>query len=417
MKPAGFSPIHLGIKSAFSVPLNVPHSSIPTTPTSSFNISHYRTAWDVTAPPPKVRLFLVGNGGQGLIPLGKTSVLGGFGGSMKTAMMIMLALHVGAGTSWDGHQVDPGAVLMISMEDDADEMNRRLIATATAEFPISAHQLQQHRVRVIAMPGIDGRVTANFQGTPVRSNFPAGVIEEVRDLAAASGLPVKLVVFDHARLCIGGDLNASEDVTAGMSALTHIAEQTGAAVVLLCHSPKASAANNRTSDFGMADILGSGAFVDNARFAAIITALDDKERKAFGYDSNTAKPFLAFRVIKSNYSESGRTVYMQKTPVPNWGVAYPKPVQLYAPLKPVAGASATVAQRVYDFIKASPGRYSRTKVRDLAGKDGALQASEREVRSAIDQLFADRRIEEKEPSAADIREWGVRKRDKVLYAI
>lgn len=421
MTVSRLSPVHLGMDEAFGAILAADGFITPSSASikaTQLDLKQYRHTWDVSIPPPPTRAFAVGTGRTGMLPLSKVSVIAGIGGSMKTALLITLGLHIGAGIAWAGHVVDPGAVLLVSLEDDAAEIQRRCVATAIAEFSPAVHALLQQRVVMLAMPGVDGRLTTTKGGAPTRTSMADAIIAEVRAHEQVCGVPVRLVGIDHARLAVGGDLNDSEAVTAAMSALTHVAEQTGAAVVLLCHSPKSSIAPARTSDYGMADVLGSGAFVDNARFAAVMTALDDKERKDFGLDANTAKPFLAFRVVKSNYSESGRVVYLQKTPVPGWGVAYPNPVALQAPPTPAPGVSGLVAQRVVDFVKASPGRYTRTKLRDRAGKSGQLQASEREVLAALDKLLDDGRVREVSATDADIAQWGaLRKRDLVLHAV
>lgn len=372
-------------------------------------VSRLRT-WDPTASPPAKRDFLVD---AGLFPRGTASVLAGLGGSMKTALAILLGMHAAAGVLWNGWNLATGQTLIVSGEDDADEFSRRVGGYAFAEFDPSKHATIGQRVHVLPLAGSGIKLTETVYGIPRRTGDVEAMIDAANAIAANGRGPVVLIVFDHARLFIGGDLNSSEYATAGMDACVRIAQETGAAVVLLAHSPKASIAPKRASEYGMGDILGSGAFVDNARFAAVMSTLAEDERKRFGIDGDSAKDLLALRIVKSNYSEAGRVVYMKKTPVPGREVAYPKLCQLSPPAKP---AAVSVVDRVVAHIAANPGKYTRRKLRDLGGLKGTLQASERDVRIALDEALAAARVVEKQATAAEVDQHGVRPRDKVLHA-
>jgi hypothetical protein len=106
------------------------------------------------------------------------------------------------------------------------------------------------------------------------TGFSAEIIEAARQLEAECGLPVRMIGLDHAGLIHGGEFNAREDVVQTMRQVNHIAQETGAAVLVLAHSPKAAAAAEKSSAGAVA---GSTAWVDHARGALVLRAMNDEE--------------------------------------------------------------------------------------------------------------------------------------------
>ncbi len=390
------SPIQLGRSKAIS--------------NEALKLENRLVAWDPNAPMPLKREFLIADGG--LFPFKTVSTLAGLGGSMKTAKVIMLGLHSAYGKSWNGWKVSEGQTLILSSEDDASEFQRRVGGYANANFSGEDFSVIQRRVHCLPLVGLGIRLTQLRSGTPQMSDFVPGVVQLIAHLNSNGQPPVRLVVVDHARLLIGGDLNSSEHATAGMEACTRIALETGAAVVLIAHSPKAAASPDRSTEgFGVADVLGSGAFVDNSRFSAVMTKLTSDERKKYGLTAESAKDYLAQRIIKSNYSEAGRVIYLKKITVPGWGVAFPAPVELSAPQKNTA---SSLIDLVIAAVAANPGRYTRSKLRGESGVDGPFKASDKKVRIAVDEAIALGRLIERQAVSQDVSSYGVRLRDRVL---
>ena len=365
--------------------------------------------WDPKASMPPKREFLIDGG---LFPLSTVSTLAGLGGSMKSALAIMLALYGALGKSWNGWAVPEGQTLILSSEDDAEEFQRRVGGYANSRFASEDFSLIERRVHCLSLAGQGVRLSETRSGVPHLTAYVDEVVELIKGLNANGQPPVRLVVADHARLLIGGDLNASEHATVGMEACLKIALETGVAVVLLAHSPKSSASSDkRSEEFGINDVLGSGAFVDNSRFSAVMTKLAVNESQKHGLSADMAKEFLGLRIIKSNYSESGRVVYLKKISVPGWGVAYPEPVQLVPPQK---SAPTSLVDRIVGAVTASPGRYTRSKLRAEAGADGIFKASDRKVRVATDEAIALGRLIERKATPQNVSAYGVRLRDLVL---
>ena len=399
-------------KGKITSPIQLGRFSLKQTETGTGKLSDRLVTWDPNAPRPAKREFLINDGG--LFPLMAISTLAGLGGSMKSAMAIMLGLYGALGQAWNGWLVPEGQTLILSGEDDAAEFQRRMGGYANTCFPKENFALIQSRVHCLPLAGLGVRLTEIRSGSPQMTEFTKAVIDVINKLNRNGQPRVRLVVMDHARLLIGGDLNASENATAGMEAGTHIALETGAAVVLIAHSPKSAASPGRTSnDFGMNDVLGSGAFVDNSRFTAAMTPLVIDEQKNFGLTPEQAKELLAFRVLKSNYSEAGRVFYLKKTPAPGWGVAYPVPIQLSAPQKKV---TTNLIDRVVSAVAAEPGRYTRSKLRNEAGVDGVFKASDKKLRAAIDEAVESGQLIERPATPQDVSQYNVRLRDRVLVA-
>ena len=366
--------------------------------------------WDPNAPKPDRREFLIESGG--FFPLKTVSMLAGLGGSMKSALVLMLGLHSALGKPWNGWSMPEGQTLILSGEDDATEFQRRAGGFATTHFPGEDMSTVQRRVHCLPVSGLGLRLTEMLAGTPKMSKFVDESVKLANDLSANGEPPVRLIAIDHARLFIGGDINTNQDATAGMEACTRIAQRTGAAVVLIAHSPKSAASPGRKADeFGVNDVLGSGAFVDNSRFSAVMAPLVKDEQTKLGFSVEAAREFVALRIIKSNYSETGRVIYLKKTLALGWGVAYPVPIEVSAPQKNVA---SSLLDRVVSAVAAAPGRYTRSKLRNEAGIDGVFKASDKKVRAAIDEAVDSGRLIERSATSQDVSAFGVRLRDRVL---
>ena len=80
-------------------------------------------------------------------------------------------------------------------------------------------------------------------------------IDLAKQHANKADYPVGLIVLDHARLVMAGDPLSADHVTALLRALTRIAVETGAAVLLLAHSPKSTYGKEGEAD--PSEVFGS----------------------------------------------------------------------------------------------------------------------------------------------------------------
>ena len=365
------------------------------------DLQAYAAPWETEPPPGHIDRFAIGSGSLGIYPLKCVSVVASTGGVGKTTTLISHGLHIAAGKNFAGHDVHAGGVLFLSLEEDADDIGRRVGATATTQFPASKHEVLKKRFSVIAMPGVDGRLTESVARTLFASSMRDRLVRQASIHAKAIGMPIRLIAIDHARLAASGDLNNSEDASVLMRTLASVAVQTGAAVVLLAHSPKSSLRPDREDDFSAADILGSGAFHDLARFAAVLSPLTATERKRFALDPEGARRFVAFRVIKSNFSETGRATYLRKVPVDGWGVAVVEPVELRPP-EIVRDQSVALDSQIIEYIKTQPGLWTANKFcKQWAGSDSRFKAGRPALQAAIGRLVASGRLAARKPTAEE----------------
>ena len=377
-------------------------------------LENHRVEWNLSLPP-QSREFVCGNSGEGMFPLGSASVLAGLGGGGKTLAMISCATSVALGAKWGGLDTKSGAVLIISLEDDGGECQRRFGA-ACQRFTPSEQQLLRSRIRAIALPGVEFKLTSYLSGTYTQaSNNIEAVVAEAGALARSCCLPVRLIVIDHMRLCTSGDVNTSEAATTAMSAVTNIANQTGAATVLLTHSPKSDASKAKNNDsFDASSVLGSGAFSDNSRFAAVVTKPLANESKRFGWTEQSATLVTVIRVVKSNYSSSGNRVFFQRVEEPQWGIRleHIDPVDASAKV-----ASGGLKDLILGKVSLRQGGYTKRKLRGFAGARGEFQASEKMVSQAIDELLDSGQLKLAPPDQDQVDRGLVRKRDETLWAM
>jgi RecA-family ATPase len=65
-----------------------------------------------------------------MIPDRTVTIVAGDGGGGKTTLMLQLAAAIAGARPWLGHTPDPGPVLIVTAEDDEEEIHRRLAAIA-----------------------------------------------------------------------------------------------------------------------------------------------------------------------------------------------------------------------------------------------------------------------------------------------
>lgn len=329
------------------------------------------------APPPPQ--FVV----NGLIPAGKPGVLAGFGGVSKTMLAIDLACRIAIGRPIFGCAVTEGCALLFLGEEDGPEIARR-VGAITQHYTAAERETVQLRVLAFPLGGEDIRLTRLEHGNAVHTGLSDEFIRLAREQEKCRDVPVRLIVIDHARLAMGGDPNAADHVTALTRELQHIAAETGAAVLLLAHSPKSAHGKDGAS---AADVAGSSAFVDNNRFAFIMTTMPEQDAKKHGIPADTRHNYVRLDVVKNNYGPTGGSHWFMRQHVPTHHTAILEEVELVVPVKsptPTRGLEG----RLLTLIVKHSGRLTRTKVRDwFAGKDRELQASARDVMLALDTLI------------------------------
>ena len=326
---------------------------------------------------------------------GTLCTLGGSGGASKTMLMMQIAVAMACGKRLGDVQVAEGASLLFLGEEDDAERDRRF--GGICEHMSADHQLVQKRIKCFAASGVDMRLTLKVDGNPQETALGDEIILLAKQQAVDAGVPVQLIVVDHARLVLGGDPNAADDVTQLTRVLTNIAKQTGAAVVLIAHSPK-SVLGKQGDEINAADIAGSSAFVDNSRAAFMAYGMRKEEAKHHHIPEDDRSSYVRLTTVKANYAASGGGYWFKRVVLPTWEVAVLESVTLHNP--PVFQRKATTAlrDRILEVLRMKHGGVTIRNLRDLSGTAGSLKASEAAVRVEITAMLEAGLIDRRKPS-------------------
>jgi hypothetical protein len=225
---------------------------------------------------------------------------------------------------------------------------------------------------------------------------------------------VELIIIDHARLAMDGDPNDAAHVTQLTRALTHVAQATKAAVVLICHSPK-SVLSKDSDQINAADIAGSSAFVDNARSAFMLYGMRAKDAKSYGVSESDAKKYVKFECVKANYAPTGSVWWFERKTLDDWQTAILQPINLIRPMFAPGQAKAQLRKNILDYITATPGK-SQRQLRNMAGKTRHFGASERELTAALEALISEGRLSLRKPTLDERKKYRLGPSRAVLFS-
>jgi len=196
------------------------------------------------------------------IPLGRLSLLVGRPGEGKSFATLDWAARVSSGQSWpDGSSCEEGSVLLVSAEDDPGD---------TIRPRLDAHDANPTRIHILK--GVHAK---SKQGKMVEGSFTLADIDPLRQ-ALDSIANVRLIVIDPIGSYMGGRVDAHRDneVRGVLAPLAALAQEIGAAVVLVAHQRKGAAVN--PDDM----VLGSRAFTGLARSVLhLMRDPDDENRR------------------------------------------------------------------------------------------------------------------------------------------
>lgn len=346
-----------------------------------------------SAPPPK-RSYVFSD----QVTLGTLCVLGGSGGVSKTMLTLQMAIAAACGKNLGHIQVDEGSSLLFLGEEDEAERDRRIGAICIHMG--ADHQLVEKRVKCFGAAGIDIRLTKKIDANSQATNLGDKVIQMAKEHATQSEAPLRIIAFDHARLVLGGDPNDAEDVTQLTRVLTHIARETGAAVFLLAHSPK-SVISKQGNEINSADIAGSTAFVDNSRASFMMWTMRDDEAKNHHVSSTERGEYVRLENVKANYARTGGGYWLKRVYIPDWDVAVLEPVYLQSKSLFQTKDTSDLRDKILRELRKKHGGVSERRLRDMAGKDGVLGASDSKVRHAIDAMLEEGVIERRIPTSEE----------------
>lgn len=160
------------------------------------------------------------------------TLLAGAGGTGKSLLIQQWLSAIALGDLFMGVRgLAPVPVLYVNCEDDVDELHRRQHAIAKA----FGRQLATYagRVHLVARLGMDNPLgVVGDDGKFIPSEFYADI------KAGALAIGAKVIALDNAMQLYVGNLNDPREVTVFCNALSRLALETGAAVVLAGHVAK-----------------------------------------------------------------------------------------------------------------------------------------------------------------------------------
>lgn len=330
---------------------------------------------------------------------GALSVIAGSGGVSKTTLAMQIAASMAVGQSSVGFQVLQGAVVAFLGEEDSQERDRRFGAICQ-QFNADPEPVVRY-VKAFPAAGIDLRLTQAIAGSLCSTVLVDEIIGLVKDHEEAVGRKVELIIVDHARLAMDGDPNDAAHVTQLTRALTHVAQETKAAVVLLCHSPK-NVLSKDSDQINASDVAGSSAFVDNARSAFMLYGMRPKDAKAFGISESDAKKYVKFDCVKANYAPTGSVWWFERKTLEDWQTAVLQPANLVPQMFAPGQAKVKLRQAIWDFVSSNPGK-SQRQLRLMAGKTKRFGASERDLVEALDVLLDEGRLSLRKPTTDECK--------------
>jgi hypothetical protein len=217
----------------------------------------------------------------GRIPKGKLTICEGDPGEGKSAMTTDFAARVSVGSAWpDGTECEAGGVVLCSAEDgEADTIRPRLDAAGGDAS------------KVLTLATIPDGASERLLSIPE----DLGIIRRGIDRVQAA-----LVVIDPLSAFLSGNVNShrDQDVRRALAPLAKLAEETGAAVIVVRHLNQSKGGNPLYRGQGSIGIVGA------ARSALLVAKHpeDEQRRVLASLKSNLAKPApsLTFALLESD---------------------------------------------------------------------------------------------------------------------
>jgi RecA-family ATPase len=327
-------------------------------------------------------------------------------------LMMISAASMAVGQNFGDVQICQGASMLFLGEEDHAEISRRLSA-ASMHYGFDPAVVSR-LVKAFPAAGVDLRLTRELNGSIDASALVQNVIRLAELHAQACGDPVRLIVFDHARLVMDGDPDDAANVTQLTRVLTQIAVTTKAAVFLLAHSPK-TVLRQQAKEMSIADVAGSSAFSDNSRAGFIMYGMREDDAKGLQIPDAERKKYIKLECAKANYGPQGKEWWFEKVTLDDWQTAVLKPVSLIKPMFGQGKAKQQLRQRILDLLTSAP--LSARAIRDRAGQRRSLGGSEKEVLAAVDALQEDGRIERRKPVPAEVQQFQLQKGREYLFVV
>ena len=242
---------------------------------------------------PQPRQFII----DGFLSKNRASILAAPGGLGKSRLALQMMVSICSGKPFLGHNITlPGSVLYFNAEEDKQEIQirlRELIET----FPGNEREFVKERIlRFLKIHFLEYSKLSLFPEPSSKHK----IIETIKNVAIKTGEAVQLVVIDPLGFFFEGNILDGKEITAFMRTINEISNETDANNLLIHHSPKSTQGTSLESRLSTAAIKGGTGFVDYARWAGVMTVLNDDDVKRFGL-AGKGLDYLGFNICKANY--------------------------------------------------------------------------------------------------------------------
>ena len=236
------------------------------------------------------------------IPLGVPVVFAAAGDSGKGMMTLDLAMKVASGesmqSSFGGFVANHGNVVLMSAEDDKDELHRRIERLD----PLNARSDYQHDLRVLPLPNLGGvfPMMQKVDNTYIMAPEFERLYEQILEIDNLA-----LFVADPMASFVHADINADPAAGAAfMGMLAQLSTETGATVMVNHHMAKIRENEPiKTPEQARNLIRGTSAIVDGVRSAFSVWQVDERIGRERCKDLNityTRNTVFDGGVVKSN---------------------------------------------------------------------------------------------------------------------
>ena len=191
-----------------------------------------------------------------IVPQGEVTLLAGHGGTGKSFIALKLAIHVALGLPFGPLAVRQSRVCFYSAEDDAAEVQRRVVRICRTMRvpPFSLHE----RLFVLDVSELDPTL---YRGD-AHGGSVMPLVDGLRTFVRRHD--IGLVIVDNASDTFAGNEIVRTQVRTFVRALRSVARP-DSAVLLLAHVAKASLTNRRSGSDSSEDYSGSTAWHNSAR--------------------------------------------------------------------------------------------------------------------------------------------------------
>jgi RecA-family ATPase len=250
------------------------------------------------------------------LPRGKVGLLAAAGGTGKSFWTLQACVQIASsgccnfdlsGAEMDGGAEKIGSALLVSLEDESEDLTRRLIS-------IKEHwQPDQERTdwiesiaeeRLFQMLPLSGLGLSLFDD----SCNPTVIVDQVREHAQTM-LNLRLIVVDTLRRSHDGDENNNGHMSKVLRMFEQLAKDLNASVLLIHHENKAAMGN---SDAGAGALRGASAIVDNARWVMRMQTMTQADAESRGLSDDERKFWIRVTNEKTNYGPIQREKWLQR---------------------------------------------------------------------------------------------------------